>query len=64
MPIDFNQAVRADGSVNLADLAGQAVRTPARWPALLLFGYRQRRAVGELAGFLDRFISTLDPSVE
>ena len=64
MPIDFNQAVRADGTVNLADLAGQAVRTPARWPALLLFGYRQRRAVGELAGFLDRFISTLDPSVE
>src|SRR5436190_3187441 len=64
MPIDFNQAVRADGTVNLADLAGQAVRTPSRWPALLLFGYRQRRAVGELAGFLDRFISTLDPSVE
>ena len=64
LPIDFDQAVRADGTVNLMHLAGQAVRAPSRWPALLLFGYRQRCAVGELAGFLDRFISTLDPSIE
>jgi adenosylhomocysteine nucleosidase len=64
LPIDFGQAVRPDGTVNLMNLAGQAVRAPSRWPALLLFGYRQRCAVGELARFLDRFISTLDPSVE
>jgi len=64
LPIDFDRAVRADGTVNLRNLAGQALRAPSRWPALLLFGYRQRRAVGELAGFLDRFVTALDPSVE
>jgi len=64
LPIDVDRAVRADGTLNLMNLAGQAARAPSRWPALLLFGYRQRCAVGELARFLDRFIGTLDPSVE
>ena len=61
---DFHSTITMDGTVNLMNLAGQAVRAPSRWPALLLFGYRQRCAVGELARFLDRFIRSLDPSVE
>jgi hypothetical protein len=64
LPIDFDQAVRADGTVNLMNLAVQAMKAPSRWPALLLFGCRQRSAVRELAGFLDRFVSTLGASVE
>jgi nucleoside phosphorylase len=64
LPIDFDQAVRADGTVNLMNLAGQAMRAPLRWPALLSFMYRQRNAVRELAGFLDRFVITLGASVE
>jgi nucleoside phosphorylase len=62
--LDFDQAVRADGTVNLMNLVGQAVRAPSRWPALLAFGYRQRRAVRALAGFLDRFVASLDASIE
>ena len=64
LPIDFSQAVRADGTVDLMNLAGQAMRAPSRWPALLSFVYRQRSAVRELARFLDRFVSTLGASVE
>ena len=64
LPLDFNRAIRADGSVNLMNLAGQAVRVPSRWPALVSFGYRQRRAVGELARFLDRFVATGGTSAE
>jgi hypothetical protein len=64
LPIDFDRAVRPDGTVNLMNLAGQAMRAPSRWPALLSFGYRQRCAARELAGFLDRFISALELSVE
>ena len=64
LPIDFSQAVRADGTVDLMNLAGQAMRAPSRWPSLLSFVYRQRSAVRELARFLDRFVSTLGASVE
>ena len=64
LPLDFDQAVGADGTVNLMNLAGQVVRAPSRWPALISFGYRQRRAVRALAGFLDRFVDTLGASPE
>ena len=64
LPLDFDQAVRADGTVNMMNLVGQAVRAPSRWPALLSFGCRQRRAVHALAGFLDRFVTSLGASIE
>jgi nucleoside phosphorylase len=64
LPLDFDQAVRADGTVNVMNLIAQAVWAPACWPALFSFGRRQRRAVRVLAGFLDRFIPTLDASIE
>jgi len=64
LPLDFDRALRADGTVNVMNLVGQAVRAPSRWPALLSFGSRQRRAVSALAGFLDRFVPTLGASIE
>ena len=60
LPLDFDRALRADGTVSLMNLAGQAMRVPSRWPALIAFGFRQRRAVRALAGFLDRFIPSLE----
>jgi hypothetical protein len=62
LPLDFDQAVRPDGTVRLMNLFGQAMRAPSQWPALIAFAYRQRRAVRTLARFLDRFIDTLGPS--
>ena len=64
LPLDFDRAVRADGTINLMNLAGQAVRMPSRWPAILSFGYRQQRAIRDLAGFLDRFVGALAGSIE
>ena len=64
LPLDFNRAVRGDGSVNVLNLVGQAIRMPHRWTALAAFGYRQHRAACELAGFLDRFVSSLGASGE
>jgi nucleoside phosphorylase len=64
LPLDFDPAVRADGSINVMNLVGQAVRAPSCWPALLSFGLRQRRAVRALAGFLDRFVTALGASIE
>jgi len=64
LPLDFDQSVRADGTVNVMNLISQAVRAPGSWPVLFSFGRRQRRAVRALAGFLDRFIPTLDASTE
>jgi nucleoside phosphorylase len=64
LPLDFDQAVRADGTVNMMNLVGQAVRAPSRWSALVSFGSRQRRAVHALAGFLDRFVTNLGASIE
>ena len=60
LPLDFDRAVRADGTVDLMKLVGQAVRVPSRWPALIAFGFRQRRAVRALAGFLDRFVASIE----
>jgi len=64
LPLEFDQAVRAEGTVNVMNLMGQAVWAPSRWPALISFGYRQRRAVRALAEFLDRFVPTLSASIE
>jgi adenosylhomocysteine nucleosidase len=64
LPLDFDQAVRADGAVSVMNLIGQAARAPGSWPALFAFGRRQRRAVRTLAGFLDRLIPTLDALIE
>jgi nucleoside phosphorylase len=64
LPLDFNQSVRADGSVNLMNLASQAIRAPWRWPALAAFGYRQRLAAHALADFLDRFVTTVATSMQ
>ena len=60
LPLDFDRTVRADGTVDLMKLVGQAVRVPSRWPALIAFGFRQRRAVRALAGFLDRFVASIE----
>jgi nucleoside phosphorylase len=64
LPLDFDQAVRPDGTVKSMNLLGQALRAPSRWPALIAFGYRQRRAVRALAEFLDAFLDTLGRSPE
>jgi nucleoside phosphorylase len=59
LPLDFNRAIRADGTVNVLNLTGQAVAAPWRWRAIVSFALRQRRAVRELAAFLDRFAAAL-----
>ena len=64
LPLDFNRALRADGTVDLLNLTGQALRHPFRWPAVVSFGYRQRSAVRALAAFLDRFVTALGASIE
>jgi adenosylhomocysteine nucleosidase len=64
LPLDFDRAIRADGTVSAADLVWQGVRQPWRWPALAAFGWRQRRAVGDLARFLDCFVRALGDSAE
>jgi hypothetical protein len=59
LPIDFNRTVRVDGSLDVATLLAEISAHPAKWPALVLFGFRQRRALRRLAHFLDRFIANL-----
>ena len=59
LPLDFGPAIRADGTSSMTHLLRDAARRPQRWPALVAFGWRQRRALARLAAFLDRFVAEL-----
>ena len=59
LPLDLTSAIRPDGTISAPRAALQAVSQPARWPALVRAGLFYRRALGELARFLDRFVSSL-----
>jgi hypothetical protein len=64
LPLDFNRAVRPDGSVDVLNLAAQAAMAPASWPALMAFARRQRQATRTLAAYLDQLVIALAASVE
>ncbi len=59
LPLDFEPAIRPDGTISAMKLFTQAVAHPRDWPALLAFGQSQRRALDGLARFLDRFVADL-----
>jgi nucleoside phosphorylase len=59
VPLDFEPAIRPDGTIRTMKLFTQAVAHPRDWPALLAFGQAQRRALDGLARFLDRFVEDL-----
>ena len=59
LPLDLTSAIRPDGTISAPRAALHAVSRPARWPALVRAGLSYRRALGELARFLDRFVSSL-----
>ena len=51
LPLDFEPAIRPDGTISAMKLFTQAVAHPRDWPALLAFGQSQRRALDGLARF-------------
>jgi nucleoside phosphorylase len=59
LPLDFTRGVRPDGGLDVPGLIAQAARRPDRWPSLVAFGWRQRRALRSLAAFLDRLVPEL-----
>ncbi|HEX3702092.1 MAG TPA: hypothetical protein VHU82_02100 [Vicinamibacterales bacterium] len=59
LPLDFESAIRPDGTIRAMKLFTQAVAHPRDWPALVAFGQAQRRALDRLARFLDRFVADL-----
>jgi hypothetical protein len=63
LPLDFESSIRPDGTIRVVKLLAQAVAHPSEWPALLTFGQAHRRALDELARFLDRFVADLTRSV-
>jgi nucleoside phosphorylase len=59
LPIDFNDTVRADGTIDNRRLLLKIVARPHKWPAFMPFAFRQWRALRQLARFLDEFIAAL-----
>lgn len=59
LPLDFESAIRPDGTIRTMKLFAQAVAHPRDWPALVAFGRAQRRALDGLASFLDRLVADL-----
>jgi len=60
LPLDFTRALRADHMISVSRVLAEVVLQPGRWPLLLRSGVSYRRALGELARFLDRFIRALE----
>jgi adenosylhomocysteine nucleosidase len=59
LPLDFDGTSRSDGTIDVPKLLRAIAARPHTWPALVPFAFRQRRALGRLAIFLDRFIAVL-----
>ncbi|PWT80889.1 MAG: hypothetical protein C5B57_11545 [Blastocatellia bacterium] len=56
LPIDFSSAVRTGGTIDTARVLRGIAARPHKWPAFVLFAFRQWRALRQLARFLDGFI--------
>jgi len=59
LPLDLGPAIRTDGTISVPRAIGAALYRPAHWPRLVHAGLSYRRALGELAAFLDRFADVL-----
>ncbi len=54
LPVDFNRARRADGSISPWNVVGQALCRPARWPGLVRLHRNASCAAQLLGAFLER----------
>ena len=61
LPLDFNRLASDSGDVSLLKVFGEVVASPSSIPALVRFGRRSQVAAESLAGFLERYVSTLAP---
>jgi nucleoside phosphorylase len=59
LALDLSSAIRMDGTISVARAMGDALSQPARWPRLVQAALSYRRALGELAAVLDRFVGAL-----
>ena len=54
MPVDFDRALRSDGSLSPWSVCGQALRRPRRWSRLMRLGRNSVAAARSLGAFLGR----------
>jgi nucleoside phosphorylase len=58
MPYDFEKAVGEHGRVRIARVLAQVVRAPRALPALIRLAFASRKAAGNLARFLERYVES------
>ena len=59
LPLDFNQAIKADGRFDWLPALSQVVSAPIHLPRLVRFGFQTSKAARSLAQFLDRYLKCL-----
>jgi len=59
LPLDFGQAIGADGQIKYRRLLRQVGTRLHRVPAMIAFGKRSEKAARNLAGFLDQYIDSV-----
>jgi adenosylhomocysteine nucleosidase len=64
LPLDFNQLVNADHTMNFARLAGALVRAPWKIPELIRFSGRVNFAARELGRTLGNVLTDVDSSAK
>jgi hypothetical protein len=58
MAFDFESAMNNEGQIRKAKIVGQLLRSPKLLPSLIHLANQNRRALRNLADFLDRFLSS------
>ena len=64
LPFNFNDTMTPSGDVDMRKVVWALVGMPWTLPRLLHFGRRSRQAARALAGFLDRYVTTLSERQE
>ncbi len=59
LPIDFSKVTDREGHLVVKHLVRELASKPARIPGLFSFAQRSRKAISNLADFLDDFIPSL-----
>ncbi len=59
LPLDFSKVTDRQGHLKVGPLFRELAMKPARIPGLFTFGRRTRKAISNLADFLDQFVPSL-----